>query len=136
MSVSVMWDNDIHTALRYDFVGDWNWQEFITVYQQADRMFKSVGHLVDVIADFQQSGCVPVETLVRLAYIFYGRPENLGNSILVGDQTFTTTSFAVFGQFYGEAARTFQLVHSLDRARALLTKAPLTYPLPGNIKTA
>jgi len=136
MGVFVTWDNEARTTLRYDFVGDWGWDEFLAAYRQAEAMFESVGHLVDVIADFQQSGCVPVETLARLAYIFRDRPENLGSSVIVADRTFTTTSFAIFGQYYSDVARTYQLVHSLDKARGLLSKAPLTYTLPGNIMTA
>ena len=66
--------------------------------------------------------------LARLAYVAGNRPPNLGSNIIVGSPVFDTTTFTVFGNFYGDVARTYHVTHSLDRARALLTRATLQYP--------
>jgi hypothetical protein len=136
MSITVTWDNAAKTALRYEFAGKWEWDDFSKAFRQAQQMLASVGHMVDVIADFQNSGCVPTETLARLAYVAGNRPPNLGSSIIVGSPVFDTTTFTVFGNFYGDLARTYQMTHSLDRARALLEKAVLQYSATQHILSA
>ncbi len=130
MSITVTWDNEARTALRYDFAENWQWDDFKKAFRQAQQMLASVGHIVDVIADFHNSGCVPTETLARLAYVAGNRPANLGSNVIVGSPVFDTTTFTVFGNFYGDVARTYQMTHSLDRARALLARTPLQYPMP------
>ena len=127
MSITVTWDNPERTVLRYEFTGVWQWDEFNKALDQAEKMLASVGHIVDVIADFQASGCVPTETLARLAYVAGSRPVNLGANVLVGSQVFNTTTFTVFGNYFGDVARSYQMAHSLDRARALLAKTTLQY---------
>jgi hypothetical protein len=136
MSITVTWDNDIQTVLRYDFGANWQWDDFKKAFRQAQQMLASVGHIVDVIADFQNSACVPTETLARLAYVSGKRPPNLGSSIIVGSPVFDTTTFTVFGNFYGDLARTYHVTHSLDRARALLAKTPLQYAAPQHTLSA
>jgi hypothetical protein len=136
MSITVTWDNATKTALRYEFAEKWYWDDFKKAFRQAQQMLASVGHIVDVIADFQNSGCVPTETLARLAYVAGNRPVNLGANIIVGSPVFDTTTFTVFGNFYGDIARTYHVTHSLDRARALLAKTPLQYSAPQNFLSA
>ena len=136
MSVIVTWDNDERTTVRYDFSGSWRWDEFRAAFRQAQEMMEGVGHMVDVIADFETSGCVPTETLARLAYVAARRPTNLGNSVVVGTKVFETTTLRVFGIFYGEMARAVHYAHSLDRARALLARSGLHYPLSDQTKSA
>jgi hypothetical protein len=136
MGITVTWDNDAQTVLRYGFGEHWQWDDFKKAFRQAQQMLASVGHMVDVIADFQNSACVPTETLARLAYVAASRPPNLGNSVIVGSKVFDTTTFTVFGHFYGDTARTYHVTHSLDRARALLAKAGLHYPLPERTRSA
>jgi len=127
MSVTVTWDNHERTVLRYEFAGAWLWEDFRKALDQAEKMLASVGHIVDVIADFEASGCVPTETLARLAYVAGNRPVNLGSNVIVGSKVFNTTTFTVFGNYYGDVARAYQMAHSLDRARALLAKTTLQY---------
>lgn len=127
MSIIVTWDNEARTTLRYDFAEDWQWKEFQTAFREGRAMLDSVGQIVDIIANFQDSGCVPVETLVRLAYVAGMRPDNLGNYVVVGTQAFATTTLTVFSGFYGA---TYQFAHSLERARALLANAALAYVPP------
>jgi hypothetical protein len=136
MSITVTWDNPAKTALRYEFADRWQWDDFKKAFRQAQQMLASVGHIVDVIVDFQNSGCVPTETLARLAYVAGSRPANLGSNIIVGSQVFDTTTFTVFGNFYGDIARTYYMTHSLDRARALLARTPLHYADTQNFLSA
>lgn len=136
MSVMVTWDNNERTVIRYHFDGDWQWEEFKAAFRHAQEMLETVGHIVDVIADFQTSDCVPTETLARLAYVARNRPANLGNSVIVGTKVFAMTTLSVFSAFYGDAARIYQWAHSLDRARAPLAKSGLRYPAMEIIKSA
>lgn len=136
MSVHVTWDNNDHTVLRYDFDGDWQWEEFQTAFRRAREMLETVGHIVDVIADFRTSSSVPTETLARLAYVGSSSPINLGNTILVGSNTFSMTTLALFRTFYSNVAHVFDTAYSLERARALLAKSGLRYPAMEIIKSA
>jgi len=129
MKVIVGWDNEAKTILRFHFSEDWEWNEFQAALQEAESLLASVGHMVDVIADFQGSNRVPTETLARLAYVGSPCPINMGNIVLVGSKLFATTTLAIFQTFYGKVAQTFEFTHSLERARALLAKAGIRYPV-------
>jgi hypothetical protein len=135
MSVTIKWDNEERTALRYTFTGCWQWQEFQETFGQAQQMLRSVRHAVDVIADFHESSCAPTEVLARLAYVGNCPPKNLRRSVIVGTKAFAMTSFAVFSAFYTQQARACQFAYTLDRARSLLGAAVEYYVMPVN-KTA
>ena len=47
MSVTVVWDNERKTVIRYDMLGRWNWNEFQVEFQKAKAMLDSVEHTVD-----------------------------------------------------------------------------------------
>jgi hypothetical protein len=128
MSVNVTWDNAEQTVLCFQFGDYWEWNEFQSAIQESQRFLASVGHIVDVIADFHDSPFVPTEALARLAYIGSPSPINLGSIVLVGSQAFSTTTLAIFRTFYGNMAQAFEVAHSMERGRALLAKAGIRYP--------
>ena len=59
MPVRVYWEDDSHTLVRYEFEGNWTWDELYPAYYQAIEMEKSVTHRVDVIMDMRQAGKDP-----------------------------------------------------------------------------
>jgi hypothetical protein len=136
MSVSVTWDNDQHTILRFQFGDYWEWDEFQAAIKESQGLLASVNHIVDVIADLQHSPFVPTETLARLAYVGSSSPINLGNIVLVGSNSFAKTTLAVFRTFYGTMAQAFEVAHSVERGRVLLSQAGIRYPVVQNMMLA
>ncbi len=129
MSVSVTWDNDQQTILRFQFAECWEWNDFQAAIQDSQVLLATVGHIVDVIADFQDSRLVPTETLARLAYVGGPSPINLGNIVVVGSQAFSMTTLSLFRTYYRSVAEAFEVTHSVERGRALLAKAGVRYPV-------
>lgn len=129
MSVSVTWDNDQQSIIRFQFADGWEWNEFHAAVQDAQDLLATVGHVVDIIADFQHTPFVPTETLARLAYVGSPSPINLGSIVLVGSKEFSTTTLAVFRSYYRTVAQSFEVAHSVERGRALLARAEVRYPV-------
>jgi hypothetical protein len=50
MPITVNWDNDAKTVIRYDFEGHWNWDEFRAAANEAFVFTRSVQHRVDRLA--------------------------------------------------------------------------------------
>src|SRR5688500_1941902 len=53
MGVTVVWDTEAQTALRFDFVGQWQWNEYDAAVRDAYAFLQQVSHRVDIIANLR-----------------------------------------------------------------------------------
>src|SRR5215831_17349536 len=63
MTITVDWDDEAKTLLRYRYIGKWTWDEYIAANEQAVRLARSVDHSIDVIADFSEAILLPDKAL-------------------------------------------------------------------------
>lgn len=121
MPVSINWDNDERTIMRYVLVGAWQWTEFRSVIDEADALSRTVEHRVDIICDLTASGPLPVHNAFpTLKYMAELTSDNVleGIFIVVGGGTFVRALGKTFNQVYaGVGARTF-FAETLDEAYA------------------
>jgi hypothetical protein len=74
MSISVNWDNDNKTILRFTVNGDYTSDEMVKATQEVERIAEQVEHKVGVIKDLS-NGQIRVENLITVG----------GGSIMRGD---------------------------------------------------
>lgn len=56
MSLELYWDDELSCVLRWDFIGDWTWQEYhATVDRSRRAMLESNCERVDMIVDLRKS---------------------------------------------------------------------------------
>ncbi len=123
MPVRVYWEDESHTLVHYDFVGNWTWDELYPAYYQAIEMEKSVTYRVDVILDMRQSRRIPANVLMHVKNISDKQPPNIGLSVLVSNSAFLASMYKIGVQFYAKIGHYFFLTTSLDEAYQMIAKA-------------
>ena len=85
MNISVVWDNDEKTILRYIYGKNWNWADFHTAAKEAYQMLDEVDHKVNVIMDFQNAQLVPQGAITNVQRAFSTRRHaNINMTVIVG----------------------------------------------------
>jgi hypothetical protein len=120
MGVTVQWDDDAKTVIRYDFEGDWDWTEFGVKAQEAFAMTRSVEHKVDTISNFKPGAKVPQDAFFQFRRAMTKAPKNRGITVIVGATLFIRTLVTVFSRIYKQLGERLQLADSLEQAQTIL----------------
>ena len=130
MGVSVSWDNDDKTALRYDFKGRWTWQEFDAATVEAFAMTGSVPHIVDSISNFEIGAALPPNALFQFRRAMSKAPPNRGITVIVGGSLFIKTMVTTFSRLNKQLGERLLIADTLNQARTLLAaRRPTLSPL-------
>jgi hypothetical protein len=120
MPVRVYWLNESKTLIQYDFVGDWTWEEFYPVLEEALVMEISVGHRVDAICDFRSTTALPQNALANIKTITDKAPPNIGLSVFVTTNRFFNLMYDTAVRFYPKTKRFFVVASSMEEAHAII----------------
>jgi hypothetical protein len=119
MSISVIWDNEEKTALRFQR-SQWEWTQFHEAFQEARAMLDTVEHGVDVIVDLTNAklGASNLLSHTRTLAELQQHPA-VGTVIVVGADTFAQALYhsANAGR---PKAELFQFAQTLDQAYEML----------------
>src|SRR4051794_20665631 len=100
MGISVAWDNDDKTAIRYDFVGQWDWKDFQTVTTEGFALTKSVEQRVDNISNFYPGAKMPSDAMFHFSRAMKYAPDNRGVTVIVGGSMLTRNLVTIFSKVY------------------------------------
>ncbi|MFC1959902.1 hypothetical protein ACFLYO_04260 [Chloroflexota bacterium] len=123
MPISVIWDDEEHTILRYLLEGTWQWSEFRPVIAEADGLSRTVDHRVDIIADLTTSAPLPVRNAFpTLKYMAELSSDNVlqGVFVVVGGGGFVRALGKTFAQVYAGVGARIAFSDTLDEAYALI----------------
>ena len=85
MNISVVWDNEEKTILRYIYGKNWNWNDFHSAAKEAYQMLDAVSHKVNIIMDFQNAQLVPQGAITNVQRAFSTRRHsNINTTVIVG----------------------------------------------------
>ena len=96
MSISVEWDNEQHTIVRWIFDRRWTWDEFSAAQKESNQLLEKVDHPVDVIGDLRNSSGLPANALTAYRGFVNTTVENLDLIVLVGAGRFVKAMVTVF----------------------------------------
>ncbi len=119
MPIQVIWDDDAHTRIRYDFTGEWNWTDYRAAVQEAYDLMRSVSHQVDTIANFKASPRLPGGALQQVKRALDEAPDNVGELYIAHGSPFVNTITATFGRVYTLLGQRVFVAKTLDDARAM-----------------
>lgn len=106
MPIIVEWDNPEKTVIRQKYVGKWTWDEFFDACtKQSAGLMKTVPHTVHILADYSESGPLPLGGAVsqaRTVTQYY--PDNWGLLIIVSGNMFIKTLVNIFAKTYSRGA--------------------------------
>lgn len=120
MPITIAWDNEEKSVIRYDFNGAWTWNQYLQVMEELMIMMKSVEHRVDAIANMK-SGIMPMSgsalSIARTA--LYKLPSNRGVVVVVTNP-FVGVMLKTFKQFDREIGAILRAASSIEEANELI----------------
>lgn len=120
MSITVQWDNEEHTLLRWDFVETWDWDDFLAAQKASNDLIGSVPHTVHIIGDVSRSHHLPPGAIARFRTYKRNDPPNAGRVVLVGASTYIRTIVETFRGMFPKTGGNFTFANTLDEARSEL----------------
>jgi len=120
MGITVQWDNDEQTVIRYDFTNNWNWVEFQERVKEVFAMTASVDHTVDTISNFLPGANIPKDAFFQFRRAMVNAPKNRGITVIVGASLLIQTLVKVFSRIYTSLGERLILADSLEQARTAL----------------
>jgi len=116
VSIQVVWDNEEHTAIRYDYNLGWTWDEFREAGKVALEMMATTSHTVHVIANFADRAFPPMGALGR----FKTAQESLPKQtvvVVVGGGAFINALVSTYTGLYRSHSNNLMVAKSLQDAR-------------------
>lgn len=120
MSITVNWDNDDKTVIRYDFADQWDWADFRAATVEAFALTRSVSHRVDSISNFHPGANLPPDALFQFSRIMKVAPPNRGTTVIVGGTMFINNLVTIFSKIYKPLGKKLLIASTLDEARQKL----------------
>lgn len=119
MSITVEWDDDAQTILRYSYSGAWTLDEFVASLDQAYALIDQQDHLVDLIHVILPDARTPSGMFSALGHIKAKRHPRQRHQIVIGASPFMKRLTQITGAVVLQA-REVVFVDSLDEAYARL----------------
>lgn len=120
MGISVMWDNDEQTVIRWDFTDTWDWPALEAAAAQSNAMTSRVAHRVDVIYHVIGS-FMPIKPFSQFYDIIVNAPENTGIYVVTGGM-FITAMITIFRTAYPNMQKNVRTASSLAEARQMIAQ--------------
>jgi hypothetical protein len=115
-SVEIRWDNDEKTILRYVFVGDWNWDDYLDCLNEGRKMMAEIDHPVCVLNDMQAMGKLPPNFASTAKSVISSRPKNTGLAIFLTSNAFFKVMYRVLAQLIPNVPTEYILVNNEEAA--------------------
>ena len=131
MSITIVWDNDDKTILRYDFSEEWKWSDVETVTQISLSFLDTVTESVSIIINLDKNNRTPSGGLTYAKELFAPSHTNYsGNAVVIGDDKVLQTLVSILTKAYPNTMEqiTIRFVDTLDDARTILN--PYETPNP------
>lgn len=123
MSISVTWDNEEKTIVRFIYKGKWTWDEFYNSIQQGNAMMQTVPYPVVSIVDMTATRYIPPNAFSHMKRVIeMSQKQNNSNiSVFLKSEEMVKVMLKVLHQIYPEVEdmATFHHEQSLDEARRL-----------------
>lgn len=122
MTITVEWDNEAQTVLRYTFASPWTWEEYQMAIQQAWDMAGTVDHPTDTITDLSHSRLLPDNLFRNVRQSVVEIPESTRTVVLVGGGLIVEMMLGAMRRLYRSHTQKFFHARTVDEARALIRR--------------
>jgi hypothetical protein len=124
MGISVGWDNDDKTVIRWTLLDPWDAADFRAAFEQSQTLMKTVEHTVHILADGRAVTKVPVGSVMSNARMMIaGYPSNLGIHVAVSQNLLIRVIDQAVGRLLPKGVgKGIYAVETLDEAYALFAR--------------
>ena len=120
MGITVVWDDDAKSIIRWDFEDHWTWEEFYQGFDQSLEMAQSVTHRIDVIPETTHTEHMPPGALTQFRRVFEKSPPHMQLTVVTGANTFGRAILNIFIRL--NRISTWRIANTLDEARAIIAQ--------------
>lgn len=120
MSISVCWDDEAKTIIRWDFSEKWTWDEFHEAFRISMDMGKGITYRLDVIPNATLSPNMPVGALSEFKRLDTQLPDTVALIVVAGSSPFTRSMIELFGKIY--RIESWRTAKTVDDAREYILK--------------
>jgi hypothetical protein len=120
MPITVRWDDEARTIVRWVFEGKWTWDEYNQAMIESNQQVRGVEHPVDAIMDLTASNVLPTNVLSNThAARDELQPKNIRWIYIVSHQALLKALINIFGRLYERFSKGgLSMLDSLDAAHA------------------
>jgi hypothetical protein len=119
--ITVSWDDDAQTAIRWDIPGEVEKPDFHKALQQSQQMMTSQSHTVHIIINPQQGANPPRGAIAMFKNAGETAPPNQGFTVIVGSgDAYPRLLLVTFNRIYKHLSEKIRFVTTLDEAREFL----------------
>ncbi len=122
MSITVEWDNEAKTAIRFDIHAGSGWEAFDRAVALGNQMMTGVEHVVDVIINPDEEAPPPPGAMARFKQAQASSPYNRGLIVIVGANLLARLLVTTFSRIYPSLGEEVRFASSLEDARDILAR--------------
>lgn len=124
MTITVQWDDESQTIVRWVFEGKWTWDEYNQAMTESNQRVRGVEHAVDAIMDLTHSNMLPANVLSNThAARDEIQPKNIRWIYIVSHQALLKALINIFTRLYERFGKGgLAMMDSLDAAYADIQK--------------
>jgi len=122
MGIEVRWVDTQQTAMIYNFLDPWTWQDYYTTTTQGRTMLASVNHKVIILINLSETRSIPPGALSHLRRAVSHSHPNRGLVILIGLRSFVQAVANLMNRIYPKIAAQVRFVTTLEEAYAIIEK--------------
>ncbi|MBZ0290862.1 MAG: hypothetical protein K8I30_24765 [Anaerolineae bacterium] len=122
MNITVNWDNDSHTIVRYTFCAAWAWEDFFVALEQAKALIDTAPGSVGVImhADETRYMRLPASSLTHMRSILRNAHPKTRIIVIVLDNPYLSMMLNTLTRIAGTNGEKLKLVGTLEEARLII----------------
>lgn len=128
MSITVAWDNEQKSLIRFTFGRLWTWNEFYAAIDQC-RLQNTVDHPVDILFDARATNIIPGGLMPRIQRVTASDGVSHGLVVVVSESAFVKSMFILATRTFPNTTRNARFVKTLDEAYTLINRERRNVPL-------
>lgn len=122
MPVTVQWENESHTLIRYVYSGAWTWEEMYAAVEQVNAMLDTVDYKVFFITDMAGVTKNPPGMISHIRNAMQLRHPNSGSTVVITQNTFLVALYNILSSVLNSLRDDFRLVHTHEEAEAVIAE--------------
>jgi len=123
MPVTVNWDNEEKTIIRYDIIEPWTWDEMWVALEKDDELIDSIDHIVHLLFNGEAIKVFPGNPIGHLRMFASKTRQPLGLIVIVGPNVWIHTIVSLFSKLLPRRAKGMEGILSartVEEGRALI----------------
>jgi hypothetical protein len=119
MGITIQWDNEQQTIMRFDLDPHWTWDELFAAKKQAHELVSMVSHKTVTIIDAPHTTALPPNLLLNARSALRNNHPNTLVVVFVATNPFILSAFSTMSGFLRSIALRLEFAPTLDAARAI-----------------